>query len=87
MLNKNNLITGVLAALVFPVLSLIAGYLLRYNAEIINRPALPYLIAIALNLLVLRFYLKKDAGETAKGIMISTFAFMLLVFIFKTHLR
>ena len=81
------MLTGALIALVFPALSLGAAYLLRFDATIINRPALPYLIAIALNLLVLRYFLKKDAGETAKGIIIATFVFMLLVFIFKTHLR
>ena len=87
MLNKNNFITGILAALIFPVIAWAAAYLLKTNVEIINRPALPYFIAIALNLITMRFILKKELDQTARGIMLATFIIMLLVFIFKVHLR
>jgi len=87
MLNKNNMLTGVLAALIFPAIAFGAAYLLKYNELIINKPALPYFVAIALNLLLLRFCLKRDMGETAKGVILATFVFMVLLFIFKTHLR
>lgn len=87
MVNKNSFITGILAALIFPVIAWGAAYLLKTNVEIINRPALPYFVAIALNLIMMRFILKKELDQTARGIMLATFIIMLLVFIFKVHLR
>jgi hypothetical protein len=87
MLNKNSFITGILAALIFPAIALAVAYLLKTNVDIINRPALPYFIAIALNLIMIRIILKKELDQTARGIMLATFIIMLLVFLFKVHLR
>lgn len=87
MFNKNSYLTGILAAALFPVFAWVAAYYLRYNVEIINRPALPYLIAIALNLIMLRFALKKNQDKTGRGIMLATFIIMILVFMLKTRLR
>ena len=87
MLNKNSYITGLLAALIFPVLACVAAYYLRYNTDIINRPALPYLIATALNLLALRFIFKYDFDKTGKAMMAATFIIMIAVFLIKGHIR
>jgi len=88
MLNKNSLLAGVLAALIFPALAWGVAYLLRTNVDIINRPALPYLVAVALNLILLRICLKKDLDQTGRGIMLATFVVMLLIAAFKIfHIR
>lgn len=87
MLSKNSFITGILAALIFPAIASGVAYLLRTDIDIINRPALPYFMAIFLNLVMLRFMLKKDLDKTGRGVMLGTFIIMLLVFIFKTHMR
>jgi hypothetical protein len=60
-------------------------YLLKNNTYLINRPAVPYFVAIALNLLLIRFSLKKGNDHTGRGIMLTTFVFMVLLFIFKIH--
>ena len=85
MLNKNSLPTGLLIALIAPALAFAAAYLLRNNNLIINKPALPYFIAIALNLVLIRVFSKKAADKTIRGIMLVTFVFMVLIFIFKIH--
>ncbi len=85
MLNKNSIPTGILVALIFPAIAFITEYFLKSNSYILNRPAVPYFIAIALNLLVLRFCLKKELAETVKGVIVTTFLFMVLLFIFKIH--
>jgi hypothetical protein len=85
MLKKNSMATGVLAALIFPATAFVMAFLLKNNVDIINRPALPYFIAIALNLILLRVSFKKGLDHTAKGIMLATFVCMLLIFIFKIH--
>ncbi|TWI97190.1 hypothetical protein JN11_03651 [Mucilaginibacter frigoritolerans] len=84
MLNKNNMPFGVLIGLIFPVMAFVAAYLLKYNVDLINRPALPYFIAIALNLVLIRIGSKRGSDQTVKGIMLATFVCMILVF-FKIH--
>jgi uncharacterized protein YacL len=85
MLKKNSMLAGVLAALIFPVIAFVISFLLKNNVDIINRPGLPYFIAIALNLVLIRISFKKGLDHTAKGIMLATFVSMLLIFIFKIH--
>ncbi|HEY4324366.1 MAG TPA: hypothetical protein VGN20_10275 [Mucilaginibacter sp.] len=80
----NNVIYGVLIGLIFPVIALIAEFLLKANTYLINRPAVPYFVAIAFNLIMLRIFLKRDVGKTLRGIMLVTFIFMLFV-LFKVH--
>jgi len=87
MLNKNSFLTGILLALIFPAIAWITAYYLKTNIYIINRPAVPYFIAIALNLIMIRFTLKKDLDKTGRGIMLATFALMIAIFMFKVHLR
>ncbi len=85
--NKNSFFIGILAGLIFPVIAWAAAWYLKTNVDIINRPALPYFIAIALNLIMMRFMLKKELDKISRGIMLTTFVIMLLVFMFKVHLR
>ncbi|MDB5138247.1 MAG: hypothetical protein JWR12_163 [Mucilaginibacter sp.] len=79
------MLAGFLAALVFPAIALIIAYLLKNNSAVIDRPGLPYFIAIALNLILIRLGLKKGLDQTGRGIMLATFIVMALVFLFKFH--
>jgi hypothetical protein len=82
---KDSLLTGILLALPLLACSLVAGYLLRNQTILYNKPALPYLVAIALNMLLMRFLSLRDRLKTVRGMMIATFAFMFLIFLFKIH--
>jgi hypothetical protein len=74
---KNNFITGFLAGMVFPALAwLFFGYLFK-DAVIMNKPEIPYFVAIALNLIFLKFAFNKNLHKSAMGIMVITFIFML----------
>jgi hypothetical protein len=85
MLKKNSMVTGILAALVFPAMAVAAAYLLKSNLYIINKPALPHFIAIACNLVLIRICAKKELPDTSRGIMITTIVFMLLVLFTIVH--
>ena len=85
MLKKDSIITGGLIGIVFPAISAVVAYLLKGNLYLINKPAVPYLVGIAANLIVMRILSKKDQPGTAKGIMITTFAFMMVTLIFVIH--
>lgn len=79
------MLTGIMAGLIFPAAAWLTEYFLKNNTYIINRPAIPYFIAIGLNLIMLRFSYKYGTDKTARGIMLTTFACMLLIFVFKIH--
>ncbi|TWR27367.1 hypothetical protein FPZ43_12845 [Mucilaginibacter pallidiroseus] len=86
MFNRDSVGLGLVAGAVLPVLSwFVFDYILQNDAIIMNKPGVPYLIAALLNLLLMRYLLKVDKDNTAKGVMMTTFAFMLVVFIFKIH--
>lgn len=85
MLSKNSFLTGVLAGLILPAFGCLAAFLLKHDVDIINRPGLPYLIATALNLIVMRICLKKDLDHTAKGIMLTSFVFFVAIFLLVIH--
>ena len=83
MQKANHIITGIIAGLIFPAIAwfLVADRL--NNISFLNKPAVPYLLAIAFNLILLRICYKKDAQNTGNGIILSTFIFMLVVFFIK----
>jgi hypothetical protein len=83
MLNKNSMLVGVLVALVFPLLAWVIAGLLKYNAFIINKPALPYFVAIAFNLFILKYLTKNGLNKTASGLIVASFTVMALIFILK----
>jgi hypothetical protein len=84
MFKNNNLPLGILYGCIAPAVAwLVFAYFLNNDALIMNKPAAPYLIALFLNFLLLRYMAKKYLDKTANGIMIATFVCMLLVFFFK----
>ena len=85
---KNNLLSGILCGFAAPVIAfMLFNYVLHNEAIIMDKPAVPYLIAIGLNLVLLRYFFKKDMLKTANGVMVITFVCTLLVFIFKMQTR
>ena len=58
MFKKNNLFLGILYGCAFPVIAWLVFSLLLKNSSFLDKPAAPYLIAIGLNLILLRFSAK-----------------------------
>jgi hypothetical protein len=88
MIKKDSYLTGILLAIPLPVLAFVAAtFVLQYNTLILNKPALPYLVAIALNLIMMRLFGAKGMVKTVKGIFIATFLITIVLFIFKLHLK
>jgi|HubBroStandDraft_5_1064220.scaffolds.fasta_scaffold288907_2 hypothetical protein len=85
MLRKDSIIIGVLIGVIFPAISAVVAYLLKGNLYLVNKPAVPYLVGIAANLVAMRILSKKDLTDTVKGMMITTFVFMLVTLIFVIH--
>jgi hypothetical protein len=84
---KNSMLTGFVVGLIPPGIALILFNVLYKDVVLLNKPAIPYLVALALNLFIIRVCYKKDADQTGRGVMLATFLCMLaLIFIFKVRL-
>ena len=89
MLKKNNIAIGLFAGLIVPGITwLIFGYILKNQAVILNKPAIPYLLAIALNLFAIKYLFKTGKDQTGMGMILCTFVVMILAFLLQTgHLQ
>jgi len=88
MFSRNNLLIGILIGCIAPGIAWVIFELLLHNDSLImDKPGVPYLIAIGINLLVIRYTFKNEMENTAKGIAIVTFAVMLAVFLLKINIR
>jgi len=78
MLKKNNIITGLLIGLIFPEITWLAfGIILKNKVVISGKPAIPYLLAILINLFIIKYLFKKGDDQIGQGCIISTFIAML----------
>lgn len=88
MFKKNNLFLGIIYGLIVPVLAwLVFAVILKNETVILNKPVTPYLIAIGINLVMLRFSARAYTDKTSTGIMIATFVCTLLIFVLKVYAR
>ncbi|QJD94582.1 hypothetical protein HH214_01170 [Mucilaginibacter robiniae] len=83
---KNNLLTGLISGLIIPAIAWVIFDYKFPEFQIQHKPAVPYLIALALNLFIIRYCYKNGTEQTGKGVMLSTFVCMLLITIFKIKL-
>jgi hypothetical protein len=87
MFQKYSILFGFSLGLILPGMALLIFNILYKDVVILGKPAIPYLVALGLNLIGMRVCFKKDADQTGRGIMISTFiSMLLLVLVFKVRL-
>ena len=87
MFKQNNILFGVILGFIAPVIALLVKYQLKGNLYLVNKPLMPYFIAIAINLVLVRVLHKKELDKTGRGIMLGTFTAMLLVLVLKSQLK
>lgn len=88
-LKSNNFITGAILGLIIPVpTALVFALMIRLiqiNFQFLTRVRMAdlFLLGLAVNLLVMRYYIRKLKLEnTGKGILVVTFALVAVFFIF-----
>jgi hypothetical protein len=82
MLQKNNIVNGAVLASIFPGITwLVLGVILNNKVVFFDKPAIPYLIAVAINLFLIRYLFKKRQDQTATGVILVTFMIMLFAFL------
>lgn len=77
---------GVLLGSILPGIAWLVFGLFYKDAFVLNKPAIPYLIAIGLNLLLIRILHSKGADNTGRGIMLASFTCMILLIVFRVRL-
>jgi hypothetical protein len=87
MFKQNNILFGVILGFIAPIIALLVKYQLKGNLYLINKPLMPFFIAIAINLVLVRVLHKKELDKTSRGIMLGTFTAMLLVLVLKSQLK
>ena len=84
---KNSILLGLLYGSIAPAIAWVMfEYILHNDAIIMDKPGVPYLVAVGINLVLIRFAVKGGQDNTAKGLMLITFVVMVLVFILKINI-
>lgn len=73
-MKKNRFVFGILLAMVFPVVAHVLTELTTWNLAIGNKELSLYVIAALANLLLVRYYYRNQLENTARGIILITFA-------------
>ena len=76
-----------LLGLILPLFAWIFSEVFFQHEIIADKPGVPYLIAVAINLIFLKFTYKANADKAAIGLLIITFLAVLFTFIFKIKLH
>ena len=83
MLKKNDVFVGFLLGAIAPLIAYLFTEYTTLGARFANKPLLLYAIAAAVNLLLVRYYYKRQASKTGGSIMGITFVGLLLLLFLK----
>ena len=84
---KNNVVVGVLVGLILPSLAYFFSEIIFKQEIVAGKPGVPYLIAVGINLILLKYIYRADADKAGKGLLIITFIVFLLTFLLKIKLH
>ncbi|MGJ1266279.1 hypothetical protein ACR78F_00500 [Sphingobacterium spiritivorum] len=74
-MQKNNFLIGIALGIIAPLIAyLLTTYTALETMLAANKPAALYVIAGLANLVMLRYFYRNDKEQTARGIMLVTFA-------------
>lgn len=82
-MKKNNFYLGIVIGAVLPAVAWVLFNYCYKNLVLMHKPAIPYLVAVAINLLLIRFFHHAQADKTSRGIMLITFIFLIFIFLIK----
>jgi len=73
MFKKNGIVTGLVAGIIFPLVAWVCFDVIYKGVVLMQKPALPYFIAVGLNLVLIRYVVNKGWHKAGQGVMIVTF--------------
>jgi hypothetical protein len=85
MLKRNNFWLGTFMGLILPGVNFLFDDILKKDMAIFGKEGVYYLLSLAVNLLIMRYYFRSDKEETAKGIALVTFICTIIFFLLKSR--
>lgn len=71
-----------LAACILPGITwIVFGWILKNQVVILNKPAIPYLVTVVINLFFIKYLFKKGLDQTGTGVILITFVVMFFAFL------
>ena len=83
MFKKDSVWIGLTAGLIIPGLGFLLVELIKRNVSFLVKDDLLYIGCVALNLLLLKYFDKKDMESAYKGVISATFLCAFIFFIYK----
>lgn len=80
----NNIYLGMLIGAVSPLIAFLLTLYTNWGTLLTNKPVGLYVLAAVINLLLLRFYYKRDQENTARGVILVTFIGVMVLIFTKT---
>ena len=80
------MLSGVLLGIITPALAWLIFHVIYKGIVLLNKPAIPYLVALGINLFIIRILFKKNMDDAGRGVMLTTFVFVILILVFKIRL-
>lgn len=80
MSKKVQFVTGLLSGCVFPAIMWLIFGVLCPKLVLLNKPAIPYLVSVCVNLFMMRYFVSKGKQTAAYGVMIPAFIIMIALF-------
>lgn len=80
----NNFYLGILIGAVMPLLSYVLTQTTNWGILLTNKPVGLFILAGAVNLLLLRLYYRRDCENTARGVIMITFLGLMVLIFTKT---
>lgn len=85
MLKRNNFLFGILMGSILPGIIVFCEEVLKKDLRVLGKENVFYVLSLAVNLLLIRFYFKSGTEDTARGIVLSTFIAGFTFFYFKAQ--
>ncbi|QNL49975.1 hypothetical protein H8S90_25370 [Olivibacter sp. SDN3] len=86
MMKKNHLFAGIIVGAIAPIIACLFAEHTVLHERFADKPLTLYMIAGTVNLLLLRYFYKKDASQTAGGVIAITFMGIILLLVFKENI-
>jgi len=80
------MLSGVILGLIVPALAWFTFNVLYKGVVLLHKPAIPYLVALGINLFIIRVCFKNSMDDTGRGVMLTTFVCVILILVFKIRL-
>lgn len=83
MFKKDSVWLGLGAGLLCPAIAFFVVEIIKKNVTVLQKDDLLYIGCVAINMLLLKYFYKRDMEQTAKGVISATFVCAFIFFYYK----